>query len=189
MLDTLITSKTRLKLLLKFFLNSNSRSYLRQLESEFGESTNAIRLELNRFEQANLLTTSTTGNKKFYTANPDHPLFSDINNILLKYVGFDKIIENVINKLGDLKFTYIVGDFARGIDNQIIDLVFVCNNLDREYLARLIEKVEELISRKIRYVVFCEDEFRDYATKQKNEEVLLLWGAGSGERQDATHKR
>ena len=50
MLETLISSKTRIKLLLKFFLNSKTKSYLRNLESEFGESTNAIRVELNRLE-------------------------------------------------------------------------------------------------------------------------------------------
>jgi predicted nucleotidyltransferase len=175
MLETLITSKTRLKLLLKFFLNSRSRSYLRELEGEFGESTNAIRLELNRFEKANLLTTSTTGNKKFYQANTAHPLYQDINNILMKYVGFDQIIEKVLTKLGDLKCAYIVGDFARGMDNHIIDLVFVCDGIDREYLTRLVERVEKLISRKIRYVIFTEEEFQEYATKQKEAEVLLLW--------------
>ena len=175
MLDTLITSKTRLKLLLKFFLNSGSKAYLRQLESEFGESSNAIRLELNRFEKANLLTTSTTGNKKYYRANTLHPLFPDINNILLKYVGFDQIVDKVVRKLGNLKCAYIVGDFAQGRDNNIIDLIFVCNGIDREYLARLIEKVEKLINRKVRYVIFDEEEFRNYATNTEEENVLLLW--------------
>ena len=52
MIETLISSKTRIKLLLKFFLNSNTTAYLRGLEEEFGESTNSIRLELNRFEKA-----------------------------------------------------------------------------------------------------------------------------------------
>jgi hypothetical protein len=175
MLDTLITSKTRLKLLLKFFLNSGSKAYLRQLESEFGESSNAIRLELNRFEKANLLTTSTTGNKKFYRANTHHPLFPDINNILMKYVGFDQIVDKVVRKLGDLKCAYIVGDFAQGRDTNIIDLIFVCDGIDREYLARLIEKVEKLINRKVRYVIFDEEEFRNYATINNEEKVLLLW--------------
>jgi len=175
MLDTLITSKTRLKLLLKFFLNSGSKAYLRQLESEFGESSNAIRLELNRFEKANLLTTSTTGNKKYYRANTLHPLFPDINNILLKYVGFDQIVDKVVRKLGNLKCAYIVGDFAQGRDNNIIDLIFVCNGIDREYLARLIEKVEKLINRKVRYVIFDEEEFRNSATNTEEENVLLLW--------------
>jgi predicted nucleotidyltransferase len=175
MLDTLITSKTRLKLLLKFFLNSRSKSYLRQLESEFGESSNSIRLELNRFEKANLLTTSTTGNKKFYKANTRHPLFPDINNILMKYVGFDQIIDKIIRKLGNLKRAYIVGDFAQGRDNHIIDLIFVCNGINREYLARLVGKVEKEITRKIRYVIFNEEEFKNYATNISKEKVLLLW--------------
>jgi hypothetical protein len=175
MLDTLITSKTRIKLLLKFFLNSRSKSYLRQLESEFGESSNAIRLELNKFEKANLLTTSTTGNKKLYQANTTHPLYSDINNILMKYVGFDQIVDKVIRKLGNLKCAYIVGDFAQGRDNHIIDLVFVCNGINREYLARLVEKVEKLISRKVRYVIFNEEEFKSYATYTEESKVLLLW--------------
>ena len=74
MLDTLITSKTRIKLLLKFFLNSNASSYLRNLESEFQESTNGIRLELNKFEKAGLLQSHMSGNKKLYQANTGHPL-------------------------------------------------------------------------------------------------------------------
>ena len=175
MLETLITSKTRLKLLLKFFLNSNSSSYLRELESEFHESTNAIRLELNRFEKAGLLQSQTKGNKKFYHANTDHPLFPDINNILLKYIGFDKIIENVIKKLGELNCVYVVGEFARGIDNHVIELVFVCDKIDREYLARLIGKVEKLVQRKISYFIMNKVEFGEYAQSISPNEVLLLW--------------
>jgi hypothetical protein len=175
MLETLITSKTRLKLLLKFFLNSNSSSYLRELESEFHESTNAIRLELNRFEEAGLLKSWTKGNKKFYHANIHHPLFSDINNILLKYIGFDKITENVINKLGKLNCVYVVGSFARGIDNHVIELVFVCDELDRVYLARLIAKVEKLVRRKISYFIMNKAEFEEYVQSIPANEALLLW--------------
>ena len=80
MLDSIITSKTRVKLLLKFFLNSQTKSYLRNLEQEFGESTNAIRLELNRLEGADLLRSEVTGNRKYFKANTEHPLFNDINN-------------------------------------------------------------------------------------------------------------
>lgn len=55
MIEALISSKTRIKLLLKFFLNSSNRAYLRGLEEEFGESTNAIRLELNKLEKAGMV--------------------------------------------------------------------------------------------------------------------------------------
>ena len=85
MLESLITSKTRIKLLLKFFLNSSTKAYLRGLEAEFGESTNSIRIELNRFEQAGLLTSHSEGNRKFFTANIKHPLFPDIQSQMLTH--------------------------------------------------------------------------------------------------------
>ena len=115
MLETLISSKTRIKLLLKFFLNSNAKAYLRGLETEFGESTNAIRIEINRFEQAGMLTSNMVGNKKVFQANTTHPLFNEVHNILLKYVGFDHIIENVIERLGDVRRVFVVGEFSKGL--------------------------------------------------------------------------
>jgi hypothetical protein len=179
MLDTLITSKTRIKLLLKFFLNSNSRSYLRNLETEFGESTNSIRLELNKFEQSGLLKSELDGNRKYFRANIDHPLFKDIHNILLKQIGFDKIIERVIEKLGNLDEVYVVGDFARGIDNNIIDLVFVGNDINKEYLVKLVDKAESFISRKIRYIVYGRAEAEAFFQSQNEENLLVLWKNGN----------
>jgi hypothetical protein len=158
MLDTLITSKTRVKLLLKFFLNSKTSSYLRNLESEFGESTNSIRLELNKFEDAGLLSTNMSGNKKLFKANTKHPMFSDIQNILMKYTGLDKIAEQVISKLGDIDAVYLVGELAKGLDSPIIDLVFV-GNINKTYLLNLTEKAEKLIHKKVRFVTFTAKEF------------------------------
>jgi len=175
MLDTLITSKTRIKLLLKFFLNSNASSYLRNLEGEFRESTNGIRLELNKFEKAGLLQSRISGNKKLYQANTNHPLFNDIHNLLLKYIGFDQIISTVIAKLGNVHKLYLVGSFARGIDSEVIDLLLVGNNINREYLARLTDKGEKLIKRKIRYLVYSTDELADIINSYAIDEILLLW--------------
>ena len=178
MLDTLITSRTRIKLLLKFFLNSNARSYLRGLESEFGESTNAIRLELNRFEDAGLLKSEVVGNKKMFRANTKHPLYDDIHNIVLKYIGLDQVVEKVVNKLGDVKLVFLTGDFARGRDSSIIDLIFVGDDIDKAYLIRLVEKAETLVRRKIRYLVYRDGEFeKEYDRDRIAGELLLLWKA------------
>lgn len=175
MLDTLITSKTRVKLLMKFFLNSRSSSYLRNLETEFGESTNAIRTELNKFEQAGLLNSFSEGNKKMFQANTKHPLFQDIHNILLKHIGFDQIIDKVIHKLGEVHSVFIVGDFAKGIDTNIIDLIFLGENINRTYLFELIEKAEGMIKRKIRYLVLSIKEFELYKKDASGIQPLLLW--------------
>ncbi len=175
MLEALITSKTRLKLLLKFFLNSDTTAYLRSLEPEFDESTNAIRQELNRFEEAGLLTADKKGNKKVYHANTGHPLFPEINSLLMKYVGIDQVIEKVVKKLGKLNAVYLVGELAKGKNSPIIDLWFVGEDIDKNYLLELVEKVEEILERKLRYIIINSKDLQDFLKKKNKNELLLLW--------------
>ncbi len=175
MLDALITSKTRLKLLLKFFLNSSTTGYLRGLEPEFGESTNAIRQELNRMEEADLLIANTKGNKKIYSANKKHPLFPDIHSLLLKHTGLDSIIEKVVKKIGDLHKVYLVGELAQGIDSLVIDLWFVGKDIDRDYLSALVQKTEQAIDKKVRYMVLGDSELEKFLSSTKSRDLLLIW--------------
>ncbi len=175
-LDTLITSRTRVKLLMKFFLNSRTTSYLRDLENEFDESTNAIRVELNRFEKAGLLNTEMAGNKKMYRANRRHPLFPDIHGLLMKHTGIDQILDRVVTKLGGLHCAYVIGSFARGQDNPVVDLLLVGNGIDTKYLLRLIEKAEIEISRRIRFIIIRKDEQEEFLKVYP--EALLLWEEG-----------
>lgn len=175
MINTLITSQTRIKLLRKFFLNSSTKAHLRGLESEFGESSNSIRLELNRFEEAGLLTSLREGNKKVYQANNNHPLFGDIHNIIMKETGIDRVIDKVIHRLGNLVSVYLTGDFARGKDSHVIELILVGANIDREYLARKVVQAEELVGRKVSYVVFDPKEAETHLTQIKSADLFPLW--------------
>lgn len=174
MIEALISSKTRVKLLLKFFLNSRATSYLRGLEAEFGDSSNGIRVELNRFEEAGMLTSYSKGNRKYFKANTLHPLYGEVHNILLKYIGFDKIIEEVINRLGQVEQVYVVGEFAKGLDSQVIDLIFV-GDINKSYLIHLIEKTEKLIKRKIRYICYLAEELDQVEELSADQYHLLLW--------------
>lgn len=174
MIESLITSKTRIKLLLKFFLNRQTKSYLRSLASEFGESTNAIRLELNHLEKAGLLCTSVQGNKKMFFANLNHPLADEIKNILKKCIGIDQIIKQITSQIRTLEAAYLTGDFAIGHDSDIIHLLLVGNNSDREYIERLIRKAESFISRSIKYTILTPEEMRQFSD---NKPVLLIWNS------------
>lgn len=174
MLESLITSKTRIKLLLKFFLNINNQGYLRSLEHEFNESTNGIRQELNRFEQAGLLLTENEGNKKLYRANTLHPLFKDINSIIRKFVGVEELIEKVIDRLGNVQQVYLEGRIAQGLDSDVIDLIIVGNQIDRNYLSTLVEKAEPLLGKRIRYLVFKEEDAKVYVDKHNKGLVLIF---------------
>ncbi|HLF65177.1 MAG TPA: hypothetical protein VI603_15540 [Saprospiraceae bacterium] len=184
MIETLISSKTRIKLLLKFFLNSSTTAYLRSLESQFGESTNAIRIELNRFEKAGMLRAFTKGNKKFFQANTEHPLYDEVHSIVMKYVGIDQVIENIIERLGEVRAVYLSGEFARGIDSDIIDLIFV-GGINQEYLLHLIHRAESMVKRRIRYLIYADESafeasWMNSHSAGKTGAPLLIWSQDNG---------
>ena len=160
--------------MLKFFLNTQTKSYLRGLEKDFGDSTNAIRVELNRFEQAGLLKAEFVGNRKFFQANTSHPLFIDINNILKKFVGIDKIIERITSQVGDLESAYLTGDFAKGKDSKVIELLLIGTNLDDNYIKDLVSKAEKIIEKQINYLVLTKNQMNDFF---QNKPAFLIWTA------------
>lgn len=174
-LNSLITSKTRVKLLLKFFLNQETQAYLRSLADEFGESTNAVRVELNRLTKAGLLETETDGRTKLYRANTAHSLFPDLHSLVKKYMGIDQVIERVLSQLGTVELAFITGDYAKGNDSGIIDVVMV-GKINRDYLAQLIEKTELLIKRKIRPLVLTREELSEMREQLKLDKALVVWG-------------
>jgi hypothetical protein len=175
MINSLITSQTRVRLLKKFFLNNKTKAHLRGLESEFGESTNAIRVELNRLEGAGLLNSLREGNKKIYQANSNHPLYKDIHNIILKETGLDRVIEKIIHRMGQLFCVYLTGDFACGKDSPVIELILVGNDIDREYLAKKVVQAENIVGRKVSYIVLNPEEAEGYLMKIKPSYLLPLW--------------
>ena len=163
MLKSLITSKTRVKILLKFFLNYQTMCHLRGLESEFGESSNSIRMELINLENAGILNSMVKGNKKLYFANTNYPLFFEINSILKKFVGIDQIINHI-------------NDLAVGKDSDIIELALVGNNFDRSHIELLVYNAEKFVSRKIKYDILSREEMiQGFSDKP----VLLIWEADS----------
>lgn len=172
MLEALITSKTRIKLLLKFFLNPNTSAYLRGLASEFGESSNAVRLELNRLEEAGMIESSANGNKKMYQVNKLHPLYGAVHQIVRKYIGIDDIINNILRGLGNLEAAYMTGDLAKGMDSDLIDLVLI-GDINRQYLADMVEKAQGLTGKKIRYIIYSNEEAAQRTFNKK--EYFLIW--------------
>lgn len=156
MLDSLVTSKTRIKLLLKFFSHTNS-GYLRSLAKEFDESTNSVRVELNRLADAGLLVAEDEGKTKMYKANEGHPFFQEIKNMVSKFLGLDDLMERIVKRMGEVEKAYIIGDYAQGIDSGTVQMILIGKNLDRDYLDFIREKTYEKVSRKVEVEILESD--------------------------------
>ena len=151
MLNKLITSKTRLRLLIKFFINQANSWYLNGLASEFKESTNSIRKELNHLSEAGYLEKFKDQNKVAYKANTNHPLFEILQKVVYKHLGLEEIIERVLERMGPVQKILLVGDYAEGRDSGTIDVVLIGDKLNTEYIEALENKVEDLIDRKVNF--------------------------------------
>ncbi|MBD8490096.1 ArsR family transcriptional regulator [Echinicola sp. CAU 1574] len=153
MLDSLITSKTRLRLLVKFFINADNHSHLRGLAEEFGESTNAIRKELNNLSEAGYLQKESEKNRISYSANTQHPLFGSLQDIIRKYIGLDRVVEEVLKRMGDVEKVVLTGDYANGMDTGTIDIGIQGKDLNEEYLDSLGNRMQEMIDRTVKFTV------------------------------------
>ena len=172
----LISSKTRIKLLVRFFFNPMTRAYLRELAKEFNLSTNAVREELNQLTKTNLLKSEKNGRSVYYKANQDHPLFPELKSMVSKVIGLDQVIDGIVTRLGDLEAAYLLDDYAQGKDTGIIDLLLV-GKVNEFHLNDLSKKTERYIRRKIRSLVLSEEEFNNLKPRLQGRPHILIWKA------------
>jgi DNA-binding transcriptional ArsR family regulator len=176
LLSGLISSKTRVKLLMRLFLNPQTRCYLRELAKEFNVSTNAVREELNQLTQSHLLKSEKSGRNVFYSANTEHTLFPELKSMVTKVMGIDHVIDGIIHRLGNLEKAYLIDDYAEGKDSGIIDLVLL-GDIDQYHLNDLSRKTERYLKRKIRTIVLSREEFENGLPELKTRPYFLIWDA------------
>lgn len=160
--EQLFAGKIRLKLLTRLLLNPNTRVFLRGLEREFEVSSNTVRLELSKLQEMHLIQeyeNEDNARVKEYGVNQQHPMFSSLRNVILQYTGIDQIVEHILDKLGNVEKVFLTGELAEGKNSHFVDLIIV-GAIDKVYMVRLIEKVEDLVNKKIRIATFLPEEFQ-----------------------------
>ena len=153
MLNSLITSKTRLRMLIKFFVSAANKGYLNGLANEFNESTNSIRKELNNLSDAGYLLKSKQNNRVIYNADIKHPLFKVLQKIVRQDLGLEEIVETVISRMGDLDIIALTGDYSKGIDSGIIEIVVIGGDVNNDYLENIKSKIKDKISRDVDFII------------------------------------
>lgn len=174
LLSGIISSKTRIKLLIRLFFNPNTRSYQRELAKEFNVSSNAVREELNQLTNTNLLKSVKNGRQVFYMANTEHTLFPELKSMVTKVMGIDQVIDRIVSRLSDVERAYLIDDYAEGKDTGIIDILLV-GNVDQYHLNDLSRKTERYIDRKIRSIVLSKDEYKTLLPKIENRPNVVIW--------------
>ena len=174
LLDGIITSKMRIRILMRLFLNPEQDAYLRELANEFDVSTSQVSGELQQLARAGLLTHNRKGKQINYQANIKHSLFPELQSMVKKALGMDQILESIVNRLGNLEEAILLDDYACGKDTGIIDLLLV-GNIEMGNLQDLVQKTEKYIGRKIRTLVLNKTEYNSMKVNIEKRPSLVLW--------------
>ena len=114
-----------------------------------GESTNSIRKELNHLHAAGYLKKVKKDNKIQYRVNVEHPLYETLRRVVFKHLGLEDLVEVVLERMGNVEYILLVGDYAKGIDSGNIEVFLIGNNLNFNYISQLEQKIKNLIGRKV----------------------------------------
>ncbi len=171
----LITSKTRIRILMRLFLNPHQNAYLRELADEFKVSPSQVRDELLQLKKVKILESEKKGRQILYKANRKHPLYNELHSMVIKALGMDRILDSIIERLGNLEEAYLIDDYAAGKDTGLVDLLLV-GSVDLVNLEDLVAKTEKYIDRKIRTLVLSSEEFVNLKPALSKKPMLLIWG-------------
>jgi len=160
MLEDLIISRVRVKILQLFYLSPGKIYHVREIVRRTEEEINAVRRELAHLEKAGLMSKERRANRLFYMLRKDYPLYYDLLELLEKTKGLgSEIIKNKL-KLGKIKFAMISGRFSRAIPRTGNDVdLLVVGRVVLPELSQIVRREEVKRENEINYTVMSEEEF------------------------------
>lgn len=171
-LENLFVSKVRIKALAFFLLNPTHPIHLRGAVREFKEEINAVRRELLRLEEMELIIGDKQGNRKYFKANSAHPFFTELLSMVHKSFGLGSEIVKNEKRLGTIDFALLTPSYTRGVylGDQVIDLAII-GIVEMSVLEQLIKEFEGKNGREIHYTVLKPSEFQ--IRKRRKDDFII----------------
>ena len=155
-------TSTQQRVLALLFGQPDREFYVTEIIALAGSGRGAVQRELARLSESGLAAVSCVGNRKYYRANPDSPLFDEICGIVRKTVGVEESVRGALEPLMDrLVLALLFGSVARGTDTakSDIDLLLVSDELTLEAVYAVMAPVEASLGRRVNPTVFTRAEF------------------------------
>ena len=161
-LETLFTSQARVAVLQLLLLNAPNRYYLREVASLTQQPVRAIQRELARLKAGGLLTMTAEGNRRYYQANRESPVFSELKALMVKTAGLgDLLRRHLRNSKGSISVAFLFGSYARGAEDAKSDIdLMVIGEIAGRALSSALAPARETLRREINAVILPTSELR-----------------------------
>lgn len=159
---------------MRLFLNPEQQVYIRELADEMQVSSSQVSDELKKLSESDLLNATRVGRQINFSANQTHPLYPELHSMVKKSLGMDRILDSILERLGNVEMVLLLDDYAMGKDTGIVDLVLV-GKIDKLNLDDIVKKTEKYIRRKIRTLILTSSEYLKLEDDLKKRPILELW--------------
>ncbi len=166
-LNRLLSSRLRIKLLDIFLNMPNARFYIRELERRINEEAKNVSRELKNLEALGLLISEKQGIQKYYSVNKNFFLYPELKAIIFKTTGVQGLMKEALSKLKGIEAAFIYGSYATGEESESSDVdILIIGKPDMTKLNELISELEEDLNREINYRCFDREEFNKRKRKE-----------------------
>lgn len=187
--DALFTSSQQ-RVLALLFGQPEREFFVTEIIALAGCGRGAVQRELARLAGSGLAVVSRAGNRKYYQANPDSPLFEEVRGIVRKTVGVEESVRDALAPIADrLKLAVLFGSIARRADTAAsdIDLLLVSDELTLEAVYGALAPAEALLGRRVNPTLYTSNEFRrrcadksGFVTRALERPHFVLMGSPDG---------
>jgi len=160
MLADILASRVRAEIFRLLFGHEPSRLHMRELERRSGCVIGTIQKELKKLLRLGLVRQQRDGNRLYYEANSEHPLYPDIRSMVAKTSGVFERLRSALASEDRIGQAFVFGSFARGEEHAGSDLdLLVIGELGLRQLVALLSEVALETGREINPHVMSADEF------------------------------
>jgi predicted nucleotidyltransferase len=159
-LSGILYSRVRAEIFRLLFGLNEKELHMREMERQAALSLGTIRQDLQKLVKLDLVKARRDGNRLYYRANTDHPLFPEIRNLVLKTAGLVEVIKSALDR-EDIEVAFIFGSLARSKERAESDVdLMVIGTIGLRSLSSWLAGVSEQIGREINPHALSIEEFR-----------------------------
>lgn len=171
LLSEILSSNIRAGIFRNLFGVSQQSLHLREIERRTGFAVGTVQQEIKKLKRLDIITQIKDGNRVYYRANTDHPLYPDIRNLVLKTNGLADLLKDVLSSETKIKIAFVFGSVARQEEKAMSDVdLLVIGDIGLRKLTGLLMDVSDKLGREINPHRMTESDF----IKRKKEKDHFL---------------
>jgi len=160
LLAEILSSNIRAEIFRNLFGTEKQSLHLREIGRRTGFAIGTVQQEINKLQRLDIITRIRDGNRIYYKANTDNPLYPEIRNLVFKTNGLADLLKHALSSEMRIKIAFVFGSFARNEEKAGSDVdLMVIGDIGLRKLTGLLMDVSEKFGREINPYRLTENEY------------------------------